>query len=390
MSGISFTAIDFETANSNRGSVCAVGLAKVENGRTVESTSWLIKPPEGLDHFDAYNVRVHGIREADVAHAMDWESSVKEILKFMAADQLVAYNAVFDASVMRKASEHVGLTLPGKEFYCGLKLAQAHLELPGHKLPAVMSALSLPEFDHHEAGADARACADIVLAIAALRGFTAISHAWERPADAIGGLYPLPKAPIRRTGTTIRASVRKADLPQPKVGADPDHPFYGKVFCFTGELETYERSEAMQEVAERGASSGNTVTKKTHFVVIGESNATKNLSPAMLSGTGKARKAAEYQAKGQDIAVLCEREFLELLRGGVAPAGVEPHRADPAPVSKEVLIPVREPGAAAAPLPRVPAPSKPRPAQKKPAPASGLWPVLAAVLRAAWKLLSKK
>ena len=50
MSGISFTAIDFETANSHRGSACAVGLVKVRDGHIVDTASWLIKPPPGIEH----------------------------------------------------------------------------------------------------------------------------------------------------------------------------------------------------------------------------------------------------------------------------------------------------------------------------------------------------
>jgi DNA polymerase-3 subunit epsilon len=331
LAGISFTAIDFETANSNRGSVCAVGLAKVENGRTVDSASWLIRPPAGIDHFDSQNTRIHGIRAADVADALDWHASVLQIAQFMGDDHLVAYNATFDASVMRKASEHLGVSLPGRDFYCAMKLAQEHLELPRHKLPDVAAALSLPAFAHHDAAADAHTCAEVVLAIAARQGLTNTSDIWVRPTSAIGDLYPL-RSVARQPGTqVIRESVRKADLPQPHTNADSNHPFYGAVFCFTGDLETYTRAEAMGHVAARGASIGNTVTKKTTHVVIGQSDARRPLDPAMLTGTGKARKAALYQEAGQDIAVICERDFLVLLDGRT-PDLVSPRvRTAPAP-----------------------------------------------------------
>jgi DNA polymerase-3 subunit epsilon len=41
---LDFTAIDFETANSSSASACAVGLARVRDGRVVETAGWLIKP----------------------------------------------------------------------------------------------------------------------------------------------------------------------------------------------------------------------------------------------------------------------------------------------------------------------------------------------------------
>src|SRR5690554_2785698 len=44
--GMRFTCIDFETANSNYESVCAVGIALFEKGQLVDSKSWLVKPHE--------------------------------------------------------------------------------------------------------------------------------------------------------------------------------------------------------------------------------------------------------------------------------------------------------------------------------------------------------
>ncbi|WP_104138894.1 hypothetical protein [Arthrobacter sp. ZGTC131] len=186
MSGISFTAIDFETANSNRGSVCAVGLVKVRDGRIVDKASWLIKPPPGIDHFDPINIEVHGIREDDVMHAADWEMSVEGILQFVCEDQLVAYDAPYDASVMRKATEHLRLDLPAKEFYCAQELARAQLELPKHHLNDVLEALKLPPVHQHEPGTNALACANVVLTIAAMRQLASLAEIWPAPAASIG------------------------------------------------------------------------------------------------------------------------------------------------------------------------------------------------------------
>ena len=46
---LDFTAIDFETANSNSASACSVGLVKVRDGVVVDETGWLIRPPAGYD-----------------------------------------------------------------------------------------------------------------------------------------------------------------------------------------------------------------------------------------------------------------------------------------------------------------------------------------------------
>jgi DNA polymerase-3 subunit epsilon len=56
---MNFTAIDFETANSNRSSICSVGIAVVENGKLVNTEHILVKPIPNF--YDPYNTFLHGI-----------------------------------------------------------------------------------------------------------------------------------------------------------------------------------------------------------------------------------------------------------------------------------------------------------------------------------------
>lgn len=316
---MSFTAIDFETANSQRGSVCAVGLARVVDGEIVERASWLIKPPSGIDHFEPRNVGIHGIRAQDVVTARDWEASLASIFRFADGGRFVAYNAKFDASVMRAATDATGIDLPQHEFYCALELAQGHLDLPRHRLNDVSNHLSLPPFEHHEAGADAIACASVVLAIARMHQLQSIAEMWATPL----GTKKTKRLDSSKARTpvggqinyTTERSLRLADLPQPNSSADPQHPFFGHTFCFTGELQNFSRFEAMAAVAECGAINRQGVTKKTSYVVIGRSDSRHSASVEDLRASNKERKALDYIAAGQQITVLGEREFMQLLTG---------------------------------------------------------------------------
>ena len=105
---VDFTAIDFETANSSSGSACAVGLARVRDGRVVETAGWLIKPPPGHDRFFDVNTRIHGIREEDVAGAKTWSDQLGDLMAFAGTDVLVAHNAGFDMNVLRQACAATG------------------------------------------------------------------------------------------------------------------------------------------------------------------------------------------------------------------------------------------------------------------------------------------
>jgi DNA polymerase-3 subunit epsilon len=186
--GLDFTAIDFETANSKRGSVCAVGLAKVRNGVVIDTASWLIKPPRSVSDFAPMNVAVHGIRPGDVRTAPGWPESLQRILTFAGSDPFVAHNASFDRSVLRGACAESGLTVPDAAFHCSVDLARRLLGLQTNKLPHVAEALGLGAFRHHDAGSDAEICAAAVVAIARMHALPAIELLWPaaRPTSSSG------------------------------------------------------------------------------------------------------------------------------------------------------------------------------------------------------------
>jgi len=54
-----FAAIDFETANQQRTSVCSVGIVIVRDGEIADSYYSLIKPEP--EYYSYWNTRVHGL-----------------------------------------------------------------------------------------------------------------------------------------------------------------------------------------------------------------------------------------------------------------------------------------------------------------------------------------
>ncbi len=160
---LDFTAIDFETANSSRASACAVGLVRVRAGRVVASTGWLIKPPAGHDEFHPWNTKIHGIQREDVEHAATWTEQFGHLCDFAGDDVLVAHNAGFDLSVLRHTAAITGLDCPPYQSLCSLQVARKAYDLPSYRLPVVAAAAGFEDFTHHDALADARACAQIVI-----------------------------------------------------------------------------------------------------------------------------------------------------------------------------------------------------------------------------------
>ncbi|MGB3730803.1 3'-5' exonuclease [Microbacterium sp.] len=160
---LDFTAIDFETANSSPASACSVGLVRVRDGQVVAQTGWLIQPPAGHDEFNEWNTRIHGLYAEDVIGADTWTQQIDRLCAFAGADVLVAHNAGFDMNVLRRACEATGIDAPPYRSLCSLAVARKTYDLGSYKLPLAAAAAGFGAFPHHDALADARACAQIVI-----------------------------------------------------------------------------------------------------------------------------------------------------------------------------------------------------------------------------------
>jgi DNA polymerase-3 subunit epsilon len=163
---LDFTAIDFETANGSPASPCAVGLVRVRDGKIQESLSTLFQPPFPNNWFHEGNIRVHGIHPEDVIDAPNWEDVLPDLLLFTEGLPFVAHNASFDMGVLRASAEAVSFDLPDLSYACSLLMARRTYALESYRLNAVAYAIGHEEFNHHDALADADACARIVIHMA--------------------------------------------------------------------------------------------------------------------------------------------------------------------------------------------------------------------------------
>jgi DNA polymerase-3 subunit epsilon len=160
---LDFTAIDFETANSSNASACAVGLVRVRDGRIVDQTGWLIRPPAGHDVFFELNVRIHGIQPEDVIGAATWSDQLADIVAFAGDDVMVAHNAGFDMAVLKRACDATGDDCPPYRYACSLQVARKVYRLESYRLPFVAAEAGFADFPHHNATADALACAHVMI-----------------------------------------------------------------------------------------------------------------------------------------------------------------------------------------------------------------------------------
>ncbi len=155
-----FVALDFETADYEADSACALALIRVEANEIVERRVCLIRPPRLSFPF----TRIHGITWRHVKDQPTFAELWPDLARLLdGAEFLAAHNAAFDRGVLQTCCARAGLTPPIQPFVCTVMLARRTWGLRYANLPEVCRRLRLP-LRHHDPASDAEACARIVLA----------------------------------------------------------------------------------------------------------------------------------------------------------------------------------------------------------------------------------
>jgi DNA polymerase-3 subunit epsilon len=313
---LNFVALDFETANSFRGSPCALGMVRVRNGEIVDEVRTLMRPPKRHSHFDGRNIGVHGITPSMVMEAPAWSELLPLLVEYVGDDVVVTHNADFDIGVIRAACVADGLEWPELTFLCSLVLARSALRLPSYRLPFVVEALGQSMGNHHDPLDDARGVAAVVRALAEREAVASLEALAETLGVPLGrmnaGSYTSTTADSRDWVSNSPSSVGgRLEMPETNVDADPGGYLYGRTVVFTGALVSMGSQQAWEECARMGAFPEPNTTKRTNVLVLGDVNPASLRPGADL--TEKAKKAFDLQLKGQCIEVMTEDDFLRCL-----------------------------------------------------------------------------
>ena len=155
---LDFAAIDFETANSERSSVCSVGVVIVRGGEIVDSFYSLIQPEP--NYYNYWCSQVHGLCCEDTDDAPIFPEVWEQIEPMIEGLPLVAHNSPFDEGCLRAVFRTYQMDYPDYIFLDTLRASRRKLRhLPNHQLHTVVAALGYDLKNHHHALADAEACA---------------------------------------------------------------------------------------------------------------------------------------------------------------------------------------------------------------------------------------
>lgn len=153
-----FAAIDFETANGERTSVCSVGIVIVRNGEIKDSFYSLIQPEP--NYYNYWNTKIHGLTHDDTDQAPLFPEVWNKVTPLIEGLPLVAHNKTFDEGCLKAVFQCYCMDYPEYTFHCTCKASRrAFPNAPNHQLHTISEICGYHLENHHNALADAEACA---------------------------------------------------------------------------------------------------------------------------------------------------------------------------------------------------------------------------------------
>lgn len=280
-----YCVLDTETTGFSAyyNEIIEIGILRVRNNEIVDRYDQLIKPSTEVDGFIT---ALTGITN-EMLKGMPSIASVKtDVLSFIGDDIILGHHTSFDMWFLNAGFKEQ-LT---NQYMDTLQFARKlYPELKRHRLSDLTDYLGLHNNEH-------RALADC---IATKELYDAVKASMAEKNLAIEDLWIHGSK-----GIDIKA------IKPTEVVVDKDGFFYNRHVVFTGKLEKMLRDDAKQIVVNLGGILDNSVTKQTNYLILGD-----NDYNAILKGekSSKHKKAEKLKLEGQDIEIIDERTFYDLL-----------------------------------------------------------------------------
>ena len=310
-----FIAIDFETATRSMASACSVGIAVVRDGQISDRYYSLIQPPG--NEYDPRNCEIHGITPEDTKNAHTFrEVWRRDIGGWFGICPVVAHNAKFDMSVLAVCCALYGIEPVNFKYLDTMNLSKWIVDGP-KSLAHCAEWFGIPLEDHHNALADAEACAEIALACMKSAGETQLadfcfytSHILVHNFLELDPIENFQRSHEERPKRRHFENISPKDICPCTNTFDENHPLYGKKIVFTGEL-SIDRRSAMQLAADVGAIVKSAVSGKTNYLVVGTQDV--DLVGADGHSTKEEKAYALNEAGKANIQIITESDFWTLV-----------------------------------------------------------------------------
>lgn len=297
-----YVIVDIETTGLSPewNNIIEIGAIRYKDGVEVNRFSSLVQPPAYDDggFVDSFITQLTGITNEMLAKAPKTKKVIKDFACYLESDDiLIGYNTNFDINFLYdNFVRHTASPLTNNFIDLMRFSRKLYPDMPHHRLRDMVVKLGIIRNGReHRAVSDVEVTQECYTFMVkeALRQFTT-------------------EESFCKTFSSYRNySYRKVhDIKGDPTKADPDNPLYGQYCVFTGKLERFIRTEAMQIVADLGGFNENNVTKKTNFLILGNNDYCKSIKDGK---SNKHKRAEKLKLDGQDIEIISENVFYDMI-----------------------------------------------------------------------------
>ncbi len=277
-----FVALDVETANSKRDSICQIGIAVFTDGVMVDEWSSLIDPE---DSFHFFNTKIHGLTSDNVAKQPSFPAIANALGGYLNSKICVSHS-YFERESLRQASAKYGLKEYDAEWLDSSLVARRvwdEFSQKGYSLKNICEKIGY-QFKHHDALEDAKAAGHIILAASRESGLN------------LSGLINLVQQP-----RVMRKRSYRTSAPDP--APNPEGILSGEIVAFT--RLSIPRREAVNIAANAGCRIVKGCGKRTTILVTDDKQ----------NWTYKLAMAEELIKEGISIRIIKETDFRDICAG---------------------------------------------------------------------------
>lgn len=308
-----YVILDIETTglDPTYDNIIEVSALKIHDRIIVDELSTLIRPETGfivyddkdrdycmVDHekvryVDEFITNLTGITNKMLETAPVFYDVASDLLLFLGDHVIIGHNVNFDVNFLYDAFMKTLNTPLKNDFIDTLRLARKLLpELKHHRLVDLTGYFDLDYSGAHRATKDCKSTLSCYLKLKEI-------------AETKYGIDVLKKMFVPKS-----YKIDVTNIKSDEECFDETSPFYKKTCVFTGTLDSFARKDAMQKVVNCGGSVSETVGKNTNYLIVGSFDYVKAVKG---NKSNKIKRAESLIKKGEDISIISENVFLDML-----------------------------------------------------------------------------
>lgn len=287
-----YVMIDIETTGlkPSNDEILELSAIRIRDHQMDRTFSTLVQPNRPIS---GLITNLTGITNNMVMTAPRIDQAMPEFLDFIQDDIILGYNVNFDLGFIYDTAVNL-YNFPVKNDYLDVLTIARKLvtETPNHKLGTMAQFYGISYEGAHRGLTDCYITIEVYNQL-----FNQAKQVYQSEQDFKNAFYrhAYPK------------QIKVEDLEAETSDFNPMHPLFNKTIVFSGDLDNMSREEAMQSSLNKGAILGKSVTLKTDYLIVSQSDLNKQKK------TSKFKKAEEYANRGEKIKIISEKIFKQLL-----------------------------------------------------------------------------